>query len=238
VPISSRSAASSSRVSVSATRPSTCCASSARAGAPSPTPSSACLTHASAPQGGPRGRGPRGRAVRQGEKPPPPRTKWTRRVPHSVLIGHAASLSQVECWNEAGAGAGAARACASCSGVQRSGSGSRGTATPKRDSHSASSLRAARRHCPAWGTSADVPLAALTPPRARSASRAIVTCCSLLRPAQALQGLLALARHPSQVHPLGCQPSTSFGTRQASSQEGGTEQPALQSPAEAAGGEN
>jgi hypothetical protein len=27
--------------------------------------------------------------------PPPPRTKWTRRVPHPVLIGHAASLSQV-----------------------------------------------------------------------------------------------------------------------------------------------
>ena len=25
---------------------------------------------------------------------PPPRTKWTRRVPHPVLIGHAASLSQ------------------------------------------------------------------------------------------------------------------------------------------------
>jgi len=24
--------------------------------------------------------------------PPPPRTKWTRRVPHPVLIGHAASL--------------------------------------------------------------------------------------------------------------------------------------------------
>ena len=24
---------------------------------------------------------------------PPPRTKWTRRVPHPVLIGHAASLS-------------------------------------------------------------------------------------------------------------------------------------------------
>ena len=30
--------------------------------------------------------------------PPPhtPRTKWTRRVLHPVLIGHAASLSQVE----------------------------------------------------------------------------------------------------------------------------------------------
>jgi hypothetical protein len=27
---------------------------------------------------------------------PPPRTKWTRRVPHPVLIGHAASLSQVD----------------------------------------------------------------------------------------------------------------------------------------------
>ena len=27
--------------------------------------------------------------------PPPPRTKWTRHVPHPVLIGHAASLSQV-----------------------------------------------------------------------------------------------------------------------------------------------
>ena len=26
--------------------------------------------------------------------PPPPRTQWTRRVPHPVLIGHAASLSQ------------------------------------------------------------------------------------------------------------------------------------------------
>ena len=25
--------------------------------------------------------------------PPPPRTKWTRRVPHPVLIGHAASLA-------------------------------------------------------------------------------------------------------------------------------------------------
>jgi len=29
-----------------------------------------------------------------GADPPPPRTKWTRRVPHPVLIGHAASLSQ------------------------------------------------------------------------------------------------------------------------------------------------
>ena len=28
--------------------------------------------------------------------PPPPRTKWTRRVPHAVLIGHAASLSQAD----------------------------------------------------------------------------------------------------------------------------------------------
>ena len=27
--------------------------------------------------------------------PPPSRTKWTRRVPHPVLIGHAASLSQI-----------------------------------------------------------------------------------------------------------------------------------------------
>ena len=26
--------------------------------------------------------------------PPPPRTKWTRRVPHPVLIGHAASLGR------------------------------------------------------------------------------------------------------------------------------------------------
>jgi len=31
----------------------------------------------------------------RGLPPPPPRTKWTRRVPHPVLIGHAASLSQV-----------------------------------------------------------------------------------------------------------------------------------------------
>ena len=32
--------------------------------------------------------------IRDGQAPPP-RTKWTRRVPHPVLIGHAASLSQV-----------------------------------------------------------------------------------------------------------------------------------------------
>jgi hypothetical protein len=30
------------------------------------------------------------------DPPPPSRTKWTRRVPHPVLIGHAASLSQVK----------------------------------------------------------------------------------------------------------------------------------------------
>ena len=29
---------------------------------------------------------------------PPPRTKWTRRVPHPVLIGHAASLSRGAPW--------------------------------------------------------------------------------------------------------------------------------------------
>jgi len=33
--------------------------------------------------------------IEQRSPPPPPRTKWTRRVPHPVLIGHAASLSQV-----------------------------------------------------------------------------------------------------------------------------------------------
>ena len=31
--------------------------------------------------------------VGAGGVPPPPRTKWTRRVPHPVLIGHAASLT-------------------------------------------------------------------------------------------------------------------------------------------------
>ena len=37
----------------------------------------------------------RKRIVEVAMPPPPPRTKWTRRVPHPVLIGHAASLSQV-----------------------------------------------------------------------------------------------------------------------------------------------
>ena len=40
--------------------------------------------------------------------PLPPRTKWTRRVPHPVLIGHAASLSQVPAPGE---GATTAPAC-------------------------------------------------------------------------------------------------------------------------------
>jgi hypothetical protein len=35
-------------------------------------------------------------AVLEAVDAPPPRTKWTRRVPHPVLIGHAASLSQVD----------------------------------------------------------------------------------------------------------------------------------------------
>ena len=39
---------------------------------------------------------PRGRQwIRTCRPPPPSRTKWTRRVPHPVLIGHAASLTQV-----------------------------------------------------------------------------------------------------------------------------------------------
>jgi hypothetical protein len=42
---------------------------------------------------GPRAKG-EGARVAAGP-PPPPRTQWTRRVPHPVLIGHAASLSQV-----------------------------------------------------------------------------------------------------------------------------------------------
>jgi Ca2+-dependent lipid-binding protein len=34
-----------------------------------------------------------GQLLVQVQDPPPPRTKWTRRVPHPVLIGHAASLT-------------------------------------------------------------------------------------------------------------------------------------------------
>jgi hypothetical protein len=32
-------------------------------------------------------------ALKHGTRPPPPRTKWTRRVLHPVLIGHAASFT-------------------------------------------------------------------------------------------------------------------------------------------------
>ena len=39
--------------------------------------------------------GPRAGAQVLAEPPLPPRTKWTRRVPHPVLIGRTASLSQV-----------------------------------------------------------------------------------------------------------------------------------------------
>ena len=37
--------------------------------------------------------GPAGQPGAPAPSPPPPRTKWTRRVPHPVLIGHAASLT-------------------------------------------------------------------------------------------------------------------------------------------------
>ena len=36
--------------------------------------------------------------------PPPPRTKWTRRVPHPVLIGHAASRTPYRGRSAAAAG--------------------------------------------------------------------------------------------------------------------------------------
>jgi hypothetical protein len=39
------------------------------------------------------GRGSRGATAPRPPPRPPPRTKWTRRVPHPVLIGHAASLN-------------------------------------------------------------------------------------------------------------------------------------------------
>ena len=38
--------------------------------------------------------------------PPPPRTKWTRRVPHPVLTGHAASFSQAKGAAEGAGGGG------------------------------------------------------------------------------------------------------------------------------------
>ena len=34
------------------------------------------------------------------DSPPPPRTKWTRRVPHPVLIGHAASPPRQQDWDQ------------------------------------------------------------------------------------------------------------------------------------------
>jgi len=40
--------------------------------------------------------------------PPPPRTKWTRRVPHPVLIGHAASLRRGGARRRFGCGGGGA----------------------------------------------------------------------------------------------------------------------------------
>ena len=43
---------------------------------------------------GRRRRGARSRGSRPRGWLPPPRTKWTRRVPHPVLIGHAASLTR------------------------------------------------------------------------------------------------------------------------------------------------
>jgi len=49
-------------------------------------------------------------AIGDNERPPPPapRTKWTRRVPHPVLIGHAASLTktnEMQGWEDMAAGA-------------------------------------------------------------------------------------------------------------------------------------
>ena len=56
-----------------------------------PAPPRACTGRGGAERGG----AGRARCGRVWTAPPPPRTKWTRRVPHPVLIGHAASLSQV-----------------------------------------------------------------------------------------------------------------------------------------------
>jgi hypothetical protein len=63
---------------------------SARVGA-SPPPARPRCSHSAEPLHHP----PGPVQVLRGAPPPTPRTKWTRRVPHSVLIGHAASLSGV-----------------------------------------------------------------------------------------------------------------------------------------------
>ena len=73
------------------------CATRAPAGPPAPPPF-VLSGHAPTPRESPaapnKGPGPQ-RATPPPPPPPrPPRTKWTRRVPHPVLIGHAASLGR------------------------------------------------------------------------------------------------------------------------------------------------
>jgi hypothetical protein len=57
---------------------------------------------AARPRGGAEGEAAGGKKDKTfAASPPPSRTKWTRRVPHPVLIGHAASLSQASTlWDE------------------------------------------------------------------------------------------------------------------------------------------
>ena len=62
------------------------------------------------------------RALTHGRPPatrPPPRTKWTRRVPHPVLIGHAAVPGALQRGPNARVRRGAGRACARARGVAR-----------------------------------------------------------------------------------------------------------------------
>ena len=60
-----------------------------------------------------------------GSPPPPPRTKWTRRVPHPVLIGHTASLPASFCEVQA--------TRASFAGAQAEGADFSGATAPRAD---------------------------------------------------------------------------------------------------------
>jgi hypothetical protein len=74
----------------------------------------------------------RGDPRRVAQARPPPRTKWTRRVPHPVLIGHAASLTRQfrVCVLGPGAASLFSRGCGAGRGRRRRGSGRRRDAAP------------------------------------------------------------------------------------------------------------
>ena len=150
-------------------------------------------------------------------RPPPLRTKWARRVPHPVLIGHAASLTPYWGWLSSSLslhppgesrlldppqpnGCGR-RCCAGCAGVRTRLSGPGGRLISWGAPHPFGRRACSGRRCPRRATGVPTPTAPPTAPP---------TAASIAPPKPLPGGPIALLEEDHVVTPVPSPPSLPY----------------------------